>query len=173
MDKRQSLNIIENKKENKGSKICDISNMNKKSCKYCSHQIRGISTEIKGLVQNMTHIKDLIPLIQKPLNKELDFLIIDLRDNRDDGILPKSHIIDLNNMTDDIMNKFISNLTELKYKYHFALLINSYNSMQSYLNNNQVMNTSISGQNKNNTKLIDMSPNKKRIDHNPKQSYSI
>ena len=147
--------------------------MNKKSCKYCSYQIRGISTEIKGLVQSMAHVKDLIPLIQKPLNKELDFLIIDLRDNRDDGILPKSHIIDLNNMTDDIMNKFMSDLAELKYKYHFALLINSYNSMQSYLNNSHVMNGQISGQNKNNIKLIDMSPNKKKIDHYPNQCYSI
>jgi len=81
----------------------------------------------------MPYLKEFVSY-KKPLRAERedsppkDFLIIDLRQNKNAGILPKSHQIDLNKGMEETINYLINDFIELQSKYHFVFMTSNFNS---------------------------------------------
>ena len=58
----------------------------------------------------------------------MDFLIIDLRQNKTGGLLPKSHQIDLTKGLEETINHLINDFIELQSKYHFVFMTSNFSS---------------------------------------------
>jgi len=77
---------------------------------------------------------DKIPFVSEILNYRkgqkpwLEILILDLRINKDEGLLPKSHTIDLSKLDDDTINGLINDLIELRSYVHFVFMTTDFNS---------------------------------------------
>lgn len=57
-----------------------------------------------------------------------ELLILDLRINKDEGLLPKSHTIDLSKLNNDTINVLINDLIELRSFVHFVFMTTEFNS---------------------------------------------
>ena len=58
----------------------------------------------------------------------MNFLIIDLRQNKTGGLLPKSHQIDLTKGLEETVNHLINDFIELKSKCHFVFMTSNFSS---------------------------------------------
>lgn len=58
----------------------------------------------------------------------MDFLIIDLRQNKAGGLLPKSHQIDLTKGLDETINYLINDFIEFQSKFHFVFMTTNFSS---------------------------------------------
>lgn len=88
-----------------------------RNCVFCPLKPRYLSYEILDLFKEFPHLENFFLVSQKKKNN-LNFLIIDFRNNRTSGILNKSHLVPENQNPSEL----ILSLKELKGKYHIILM---------------------------------------------------
>lgn len=99
-------------------------------CEFCGDRTRKFSKELQASIQTVGHMREVMSMSATLSRQELDFFIIDLRidRNREDGMIPKSQVVDIKHFTEDAMSKLIDDLIELRNEFHFCFMIDSFDS---------------------------------------------
>lgn len=81
----------------------------------------------------MPHLKELVNYkkaqrADREDEPPMDYLIIDLRQSKNGGLLPKSHQVDFNKPCEETINYLINDFIELQQQYHFVFMTSNFNS---------------------------------------------
>ena len=100
------------------------------SCEFCCDPSTRFTSELSTSIQGVSHLKEFLNMSIGLGKKELEFLTIDVRVEReqDDGMIPRSQVIDFKNAREDMISKLIDELIELRNDYHFCFMIDSFES---------------------------------------------
>lgn len=96
-------------------------------CKICRKFTFDFPENVKHHILGIPHLND---ILEKRKNftqnkSSLSFLPIDLRKEKKDGILSKSHLVDFSNFHDKIAYDLIDVFIEFKDIYHFSFFANN------------------------------------------------
>ena len=82
--------------------------------------------------KRIKHLKELIEIGAEVRSKKnmINFLTIDLRKDKSNGVLAKSQLINMNQFNNDVTNNLINDLIEFKGKYHFCFIISEVTFLQ-------------------------------------------
>lgn len=95
-------------------------------CKICKKFTFDFPENVKHHIFGIPHLNE---ILEKRKNftqnkNSLSFLPIDLRKEKKDGILSKSHLVDFSNFHDKIAYDLIDDFIEFKDIYHFSFFVN-------------------------------------------------
>ena len=65
------------------------------------------------------------------MKKKKHFITIDLRKNKENGILSKSQLLNMGNFDDETINDLIEDFIEFKSNYHFCFIISDFSIIQN------------------------------------------
>lgn len=103
----------------------------KAQCILC--QSDNTTDGMSATMSTMPHLKDLIRYKEtakadKGEGPVVDFLIVDLRQNKSGGLLPKSHQVEFNKPMEETVNFLINDFIELQSQIHFVFMTSNFNS---------------------------------------------
>ena len=78
-------------------------------------------------IEKTPFINDVL-MYKKDQRPWLELLILDLRINKDEGLLPKSHTLDLSKLNNDTINLLINDFIELSRDVHFVFMTTEFDS---------------------------------------------
>lgn len=99
----------------------------REECKICKVFTFEFPENIRHHIHEISHLNDILEKRKNItcLKKSINFLPIDLRKEKKDGILSKSHLIDFAKFHDKIAYDMIDDFIEFKDSYHFSFFISS------------------------------------------------
>jgi len=104
----------------------------KTPCILCQAEMNDSETAIQ-LAGRLPHLKELVAFKNslKEKNQDnppLDVLVIDLRQNKNAGELPKSNPVDFRRGMEETANLMINDYIEYQTKFHFVFMTSNFNS---------------------------------------------
>lgn len=113
----------------------------KEDCFICKKFNFDFAENIKHHINGISHLNEVLErrrIISQNKTEPLNFLSIDLRKDKKDGILPKSHLIDFSTFHEKISYDMINDFIEYKDNYHFSFFIS--NNESPFIVNRQNIN---------------------------------
>jgi len=100
----------------------------KEECAICKKINFEFPENVKHHINGINNLSEILEK-RKVMNqnqKPLNFLTIDLRKDKKDGILSKSHMVDFANFNDKMSYDMINDFIEYKDSYHFAFFVSNH-----------------------------------------------
>ena len=99
----------------------------KEECFVCKKFNFEFPENIKHHINGINNLNDILEKRRMAIQTRspLNFLTIDLRKDKRDGILSKSHLIDLINFNEKLSYDMINDFIEFKDNYHFSFFISN------------------------------------------------
>ena len=99
----------------------------KEDCYVCKKFNFEFAENIKHHINGINNLNEILEKrkILIPNQKILNFLTIDLRKDKKDGILSKSHMVDFTNFHEKSAYDMINDFIEFKDSYHFAFFVSN------------------------------------------------